>query len=227
MGIGINSNDALRSLGQLGQIGKKLEKSNEKLSSGNRINQAYDDVVGLLRAESLTSSINESQINQSMNEQAQGALGVSEGGLFQNLEQLQNLRDLAVQASDSSVDSGSRQVIVGQANDNLAAMGSAAPSIDLSSSTEAKNSIGSLDLAIEHIASQLAASGSESQALEADSRANQTAQENLSQARSSIQDTEFASEASNNMTLQVNRALVLKVLQRTNEQKKSLLNLIA
>lgn len=227
MGVRINSNDLLRPQRQLNQISKKLSKSNEKLASGKRINKAYDDVVGLLKSASLTSAINEAQTSQSQSAQAQASLTSSDATLFQNLEKLQSLRDLAVQASDDSVDSASRQVIVAQVNDSIAALQSNVPAVDLSSSSEARNSLSSIDSVINNVVSQLAASGSESQVLESKIKESQSKEENLAQARSIIEDTDFAAEISNNNNLQVQQAIAIKVLQGANEQKKkSALNLI-
>ncbi len=227
MGVRINSNDLLRPQNQLNQISKKLSKSNEKLVSGKRINKAYDDVVGLLKSASLTSAINEAQTNQNQSAQAQASLASSDATLFQNLEQLQSLRDLAVQASDDSVDSASRQVIVNQANEGLATITSDTPSVNLSTSVDARTSVSSLDSAIENVVSRLAASGSESQVLESKIKESQSKEENLAQARSLIEDTDFAAEISNNNNLQVQQAIAIKVLQGANEQKKkSVLNLI-
>ena len=226
MGVRINSGDSLGSLNQLNQISKKLNKSSKKLSTGKQITEAYEDVIGLLRAASLTSSINEAAQHQNLNTQRQSDLASSQTHLFQNLDRLQNMRNLAVQAADDTVDSSTRQTLVNQANENLTSYGSGAPALDLSSSIEAKNSITHLDSAIENVVSQLASQASDSQTLESDTQASQTHQENLMQARSVIEDTDFAVELSNNKMLQIQQTLLLRVLQHKDEQKKSVLSLV-
>lgn len=109
MGLRINTNVvALGARNQLAKTTTKLATSLERLSSGLRINSGKDDVVGLMKSESLRAQIRgigAAELNLS---NGRSLLGVAEGSLSQLTDIAQRLRELAVQASDDTISSTDR-----------------------------------------------------------------------------------------------------------------------
>src|SRR5690242_17329728 len=104
MGLRINTNVvSMGAQASLAARTKKLATSLERLSSGLRINSGKDDVVGLMKSESLRSQIRgigAAQLNLS---NGSSLLGVAEGSLSQLTDIAQRLRELTVQASDDTI----------------------------------------------------------------------------------------------------------------------------
>ena len=97
-----NNTSALNTMRQLNRTQQTLATAMERLSSGKRINSAKDDAAGLNIAGLMTSQI--SGMNQairnaydgiSMSQTAESALSTSEN-------MLQRMRELAVQASNTT-----------------------------------------------------------------------------------------------------------------------------
>lgn len=120
MGLRINTNVvALASQHKLQATSKRLTTALERLSSGLRINKGSDDVVGLLKSESLRSQIRgigAAQLNVS---NASNLLGVGEGSLAQLTDVAQRMRELLVQAADSTISSSDRSNLTTSVNDLL------------------------------------------------------------------------------------------------------------
>ncbi len=112
MGIIINTN--LGSLGAQKNLSKTqaaLQQSFNRLSSGQRINSAADDAAGLAVSESMTSQVRSYTVASrntgdgiSMSQTADSALGEMTGVL-------QRMRDLAMEASNGSLQSTDRSYI--------------------------------------------------------------------------------------------------------------------
>jgi flagellin len=104
MGITINTNvQSLNAQRVLGGNVKSLGKSLEKLSSGYRINRASDDAAGLQISEGLRSQIRGSDQANSNVQDGINLLNTTDGGLETITNNLQRVRELAVQmASDSN-----------------------------------------------------------------------------------------------------------------------------
>lgn len=79
-----------------------MSKSLEKLSSGLRINRAADDAAGLAISEKMRSQVN--GLNQSIRNAQDGIslIQTAEGALNESHSILQRMRELAVQASNST-----------------------------------------------------------------------------------------------------------------------------
>ncbi|QQR81109.1 MAG: hypothetical protein IPJ69_02935 [Deltaproteobacteria bacterium] len=109
MGLRINTNvQALLGQHKLQQTSKKLYSSLERLSTGLRINNGRDDVVGLLKSESLRTQIRGIAATETNLSNAQSLLGIAEGSLAQLTEIGQSLREKALLASDASISSADR-----------------------------------------------------------------------------------------------------------------------
>ncbi len=96
---------------QLNKTQETLASAMERLSSGKRINSAKDDAAGLLVAEMMSAQV------RGMNQAIRNAYdGISmsqtaEGALSTTSDSLQRMRELAVQASNSTYSAGDRQAI--------------------------------------------------------------------------------------------------------------------
>lgn len=103
----INHNiSALNAWKTLGSTNTAMGKSLEKLSSGLRINRAGDDAAGLAISEKMRGQIN--GLNQSMRNAQDGIslIQTAEGALTETHSILQRMRELSVQASNGTNETG-------------------------------------------------------------------------------------------------------------------------
>lgn len=109
MGLRINTNvQALLGQHKLQQTSKKLNQSLERLSTGLRINNGRDDVVGLLKSESLRTQIRGISVTETNLSNIQSLLGVAEGSLAQLTEIAQSIREKTLLAADASASAADR-----------------------------------------------------------------------------------------------------------------------
>ncbi len=104
MSIVVNTNIAsLNSQRNLSQSSESLATSLQRLSSGLRVNSAKDDAAGLAISQTLTSSIRGN--NQGIRNANDGisVAQTAEGAMGQIGNNLQRIREIAVQASNGSV----------------------------------------------------------------------------------------------------------------------------
>jgi len=109
MAIVVNSNVAsLNAQRNLGVANSQLGVSLQRLSSGLRVNSAKDDAAGLAVSQSLTSSIRGGQ--QAVRNANDGiSVGqTAEGALGQVANNLQRIREIAVQSSNGSISDSNR-----------------------------------------------------------------------------------------------------------------------
>lgn len=112
MGININTNvQSLNAQRVLGSNVKSLGKSLEKLSSGYRINRASDDAAGLQISEGLRSQIRGSDQANSNVQDGINLLNTTDGGLETITNNLQRVRELAVQGGNDTLSSDQRSAI--------------------------------------------------------------------------------------------------------------------
>jgi flagellin len=105
MAITVNTNlFSLNAQRNLTKSQNELAISMQRLSSGLRINSAKDDAAGLFTSEKMTADIR--GLNQAMRNAADGiSLGqVAEGALGEIGNNLQRIREIAVQAANSTVE---------------------------------------------------------------------------------------------------------------------------
>lgn len=104
MGVRINTNlQSLRAQFALSKTTSKLNNTLTRLTTGLRINDVSDDVVGMTKSESLRyelTGITQSKINAG---NMRSILNVSEGYLSQLTDLAQELRTKAVQAADDTI----------------------------------------------------------------------------------------------------------------------------
>ena len=85
-----------------------LTTSIERLSSGLRINSAKDDAAGLAIAEKMNSQIRGQEVAKRNANDGISFLQVADGALSTVSDNLQRMRDLAVQSSNGTLSSGDR-----------------------------------------------------------------------------------------------------------------------
>jgi len=112
MGININTNvQSLNAQRVLGSNVKSLGKSLEKLSSGYRINRASDDAAGLQISEGLRSQIRGSDQANSNVQDGINVLNTTDGSLETITNNLQRVRELAIQGGNDTLSSEQRSAI--------------------------------------------------------------------------------------------------------------------
>jgi flagellin len=108
----INTNTAsLNSQRHLGNNTAALQKSMERLSSGFRINRAGDDAAGLQLSENLRTQIRGSKKAYDNIQDGMNVLNITDGVFQQVTENLQRMRELAVQAANDTYDAAQRTAI--------------------------------------------------------------------------------------------------------------------
>jgi flagellin len=104
MGLRINTNVAsLNAQRNLGSTRISMNKSLEKLSSGQRINRAGDDAAGLAISENLKAQIKGLGQAQRNAEDGVSLVQIAEGGLGEVSNILIRLRELSVQAASDTI----------------------------------------------------------------------------------------------------------------------------
>ena len=110
--LSINTNvGALQAASASYSVNKSMETSMQRLSTGKRINSAADDAAGLQISQRLTAEIK--GINQSIRNaaDAHAMLATAEGATIEIHAILQRMRELAVQASNGTLESADRTAI--------------------------------------------------------------------------------------------------------------------
>ncbi|GIE97859.1 flagellin N-terminal helical domain-containing protein [Paractinoplanes rishiriensis] len=109
MGLRINQNIAAQNAYRnLSVTDNQMSKSLEKLSSGFRINRAADDAAGLSISEGLRAQVGGLKVAVRNAQDAISVVQTAEGALNEVTSMLQRMRDLAVQASNASLDADAK-----------------------------------------------------------------------------------------------------------------------
>ena len=105
----INTNvQSINAQRYLGMNTTALGKSMEKLSSGYRINRAADDAAGLQLSENLRAQIRGSSKALANTQDGINVLNIADGAMSQITENLQRMRELAVQAANDTYNTQQR-----------------------------------------------------------------------------------------------------------------------
>lgn len=105
----ISSFSSLSALNQLSLTQKAIGKSLQRLSSGKRLNTASDDVASFSTAVRLNSQVRGLSVALRNMNDSKGLLNVTEAGLQTQLNILQKMRELSVQAASSTLNSTQRE----------------------------------------------------------------------------------------------------------------------
>ena len=111
MGIRINGNDDGGSLSSLRNSSRAIEDSTRQLSSGLRLNQAADDAAAMAIATRLEAENRGLQQAQRNVQAGVSIIQTAEGGLNSIENDVQRIRELAVQAGNGMLDTQDRQAI--------------------------------------------------------------------------------------------------------------------
>ncbi|MEX2446420.1 MAG: flagellin [Dehalococcoidia bacterium] len=112
MAMIINTNvSALNAQRNLAMTNERMNKTLEKLSSGLRINRAADDAAGLAISEKMRAQIRGMQQGQRNAQDGVSMLQTAEGALNEVHSILQRIRELAVQAGNTTLSSSDRVAI--------------------------------------------------------------------------------------------------------------------
>jgi len=120
MALGINTNMA--SLSAQNQLSKSQSMSNqalERLSSGLRINSAKDDAAGLAISTQFDTQIRGLTVAQRNANDGISMAQTAEGGLNQTIDNLQRVRELAVQAANGSLKDDDRKLLQAEVEQRL------------------------------------------------------------------------------------------------------------
>lgn len=110
MGLRINTNTgAMNAQRQLMATKMNLDKTLERLSSGNRINHAGDDAAGLAISENLRAQIRGIKQAKRNSQDGISMIQVTEGGLNEISNMLIRMRELAIQAASDTIGDTERQ----------------------------------------------------------------------------------------------------------------------
>lgn len=207
---------------QISRSSKNITKIFEQLSSGKKINRASDDPAGLALANSLKSKIKGLEVESRNISSTQNNLNVSSGAISQSVDQLQNLRDLAVQSANGTLSASDRENLQQEFNQGLQNLN------QLSSSTQLDlddpDVIEKIDAAISKANSENSKIGAEQNALEYRQNAIDVERENLEAARSQAEDLDFAGASSDLAREKVIQEAQISVLKEQIKQKFAVSN---
>ncbi len=121
------SNDTLRSafLAALEAAQRRVVDTQEKVSSGKRVNKPSDDPVAAARIAHLDSSLSRLDQYKSNSDFARNQLGLEESALSSVIDNLQRVRELALQGNNTTASDSDRKDIaaeIRQARDALLAL---------------------------------------------------------------------------------------------------------
>ncbi len=276
MALIINTNvSSLNAQRNLNESQNALNTSLQRLSSGLRINSAKDDAAGLFVAGQLTRDIR--GINQSVRNAGDGiSLGqTAEGALGEIANNLQRIREIAVQASNDTVgDASGLQLEVNQLTQEIsrivattnfngvdllsgggtvgfqvgasgasnnrisitlddlssinafAANLTATGTIDVSTTAAASAALGNLSSDIDDVNEARATYGAIQNRFEAVISNLQNYAENLTAARSRIEDADFAAETANLTRAQILQQAGVSILAQANTLPQAALSLL-
>lgn len=208
------------------QAQKKREEESEKLSSGLKINQAADDAAGLLISDRLTSQINELDQRANNSRDQVNLNDISTAQLSSITSSLQRANELAVQSGNplysNSAIQGELDQITGEVNAIAEQVLGESNFIDTLDASDPTSSLAAIETALASTNEQASALGAQSNSLSSQISTYEVTSINSSDARSRIQDTDYASSTSeqqkNDILLQA--SLITKNIE---EERKGLL----
>jgi flagellar hook-associated protein 3 FlgL len=127
------SSDNLRTvfLNALQDVQQRLSATQLQVSTGQRINKPSDDPASAARIAELDASLKRLDQFQSNADYARHRLGLEEDALSSAVDNLQRIRELAVQANNSPLADGDRAAIASELRERLEALRSIANTTDV------------------------------------------------------------------------------------------------
>ncbi|QFU22969.1 flagellin [Shewanella eurypsychrophilus] len=214
------------SLSNLEKLQEKRKEQMEKLSTGLKINQASDDPAGMQIANRLASSINESEVRIRNARDEQSIIDTQAGQYTAITDNLVRARELTVQAGNPLYDKQAIQAELDQLTEEINViaedvLGQSNFISGLDASDPSASQI-VIDDAGEIIDANASAGGAKSNAI--DSRVNnyQISSINTSEARSRIQDTDYAQSSADLLRTELQLKIAV-ILKKDEEERKGLL----
>ncbi len=131
MAISVNTNVAsLTAQSSLAKATKTMTTAMERMSTGQRINSAKDDAAGLSIATTFNTQIRGSKVASKNIQEGQNLLQTADGALSSMKDNLDRIRDLAVQAASGTNSSTSRSALEKEATARIAEINDTAKSAD-------------------------------------------------------------------------------------------------
>ncbi len=130
---------------QLYRNTRRLDRAQERLASGFRINRAADDAAGLAISEKLRMA--ERGLNQAQDNAQDGIslLQTAEGGMEAVSEDLQRIRELSLQAANDSLTDSDRELIQAEINQLVQEIDRTASTVQFNQRQLLKNDFGTVD----------------------------------------------------------------------------------
>lgn len=213
-------------LSNLEKLQEKRKEQMERLSTGLKINKASDDPAGFQIANRLTSSINESDIRTRNARDEQSILNTQAGQYSSITDNLVRARELTIQAGNPLYDKQAIQAELDQLTEEINVIAEEVlgqsnfiSGLDASDPSASLTVIDDASVVIDDAAS---AGGAESNAI--DSRVNnyQISSINTSEARSRIQDTDYAQSSADLLKTELQLKIAV-ILKKDEEERKGLL----
>lgn len=124
MALGINTNVAsISAQNQLGKSQNLSDQALQRLSSGLRINSAKDDAAGLAISTRFDTQIRGLTVAQRNANDGISLAQTAEGGLNETVNNLQRVRELAVQAANGSLTDDDRALLQAEVSQRLEEIG--------------------------------------------------------------------------------------------------------
>ena len=220
--MSLSINQPSSSLSFIERQSKEREEKDNKLASGKQINNAADDPAGLQISTRLTSQINGYQ-QESANVQDQvNTNNVQESGLGAINESLQRASVLSIQSgsplNDPSVIQGELDQLTEQIN---AVAGEVLGDPNFLSGLDASDPAltqAALEDAFASVNESASALGAENNALNSQVSTYETARVNVSESRSRIEDTDYASETADKERLNI--ILQSSIINKKDEESR-------
>ncbi|MCP4645118.1 MAG: flagellin FliC [bacterium] len=150
MGLRINTNTAaLGAQRQTRQTSNALLKGFERLASGLRINRAGDDASGLAISERFRGRIRQLNAEASNLQSGVNLAQTAEGGLSAQQDQVQRVRELAVQASNGTLNDDQRAAINQEAQQLLEEINATAENTEFNGTTLLDGSVANVPVGTE------------------------------------------------------------------------------
>lgn len=272
MAMGINTNvSSLNAQRNLSTSQASLANSLQRLSSGLRINSAKDDAAGLAISERFTAQIRGLNVAVRNANDGVSLAQTAEGALGSVTENLQRIRELAVQSANATNSASDRDALQAEVDQLIAEIDRVATqtkfngvalldgsfsaqdfqvgansgdtitldaitdattatlgvdAVDIGDGGDPAAALGLVDTALDTINSARATLGAVQNRFESTIANLQTAAENMSAARSRIQDADFAAETAELTRTQILQQAGMAMVAQANAAPQNVLTLL-
>jgi flagellin len=251
--LNINTNIAsLTAQNNLSGSQSALSQAINRLSSGKRVNTAADDAAGLAISTSQTASINALTQGAANANNGISMVQTTNGALQSIVDNLQRIRQLAVEAGDGSLDSNAlanlqsevstrlteitrvaqqttfngQSVLNGIGSVNFQIGAFNGQQITVSTASGAQAAMSTIDTVLTSVNTFQATLGATQNTFSAAISTTNTQATNMSAARSQITDADFATETANLSKAQVLQQAGISVLAQANSMPQQVLKLL-